>query len=73
MRFGIGGVLLAANGPSAERRVLDHADGRAPVGMPGSADRLRRLHADDFDAQVEPFLTAIAEYGGDRGDTLPAP
>ena len=28
-------VLLAGNGPSAERRVLDHADGWAPVGAAG--------------------------------------
>jgi probable F420-dependent oxidoreductase len=109
-------VLLAGNGPSAERRVLEHADGWAPVGMPDIADRVRRLqaqalsaerkvavsifacpvsakdfeeledagvdrcvhwvdsmHADDFDAQMQPFLTAIEEYGPDRADALPTP
>ena len=102
-------VLLASNGPRAERRVLDHWDGWAPFGMPGIAGRVRRLqsdavaagrkvsvtivacpvsakefeeledagvdrcihwvdsmHTDDFDAQMEPFLTAIEDYGGDR-------
>jgi probable F420-dependent oxidoreductase len=108
-------LLLAGNGPSAERRVLDHADGWAPVGVPGIADRVRRLvsdalaadrkvsvtivacppsakefeeledagvdrclhwvdsmHADDFDAQMQPFLTAIEEYGWDRAEAMPA-
>jgi alkanesulfonate monooxygenase SsuD/methylene tetrahydromethanopterin reductase-like flavin-dependent oxidoreductase (luciferase family) len=108
-------VLLAGNGPSAERRVLEHADGWAPVGVPGIADRVRRLqsdavaagrkvsvtivacppsakefeeledagvdrcvhwvdsmHADDFDAQMEPFLTAIDQYGGDRAGATPS-
>ena len=107
-------VLLASNGPSAERRVLDYADGWAPIGVPGIADRVRRLqsdalaagrkvsvtivacpvsakefeeledagvdrcvhwvdsmHADDFDAQMQPFLTAIEEYGADRADAMP--
>ena len=39
-------VLLAGNGPSAERRVLDHADGWAPVALPDIADRVRRLRSD---------------------------
>jgi len=107
-------VLLAGNGPSAERRVLDHADGWAPVALPDIADRSRRLrsdaqaagrnvsvtvvavppsakefeeyedagvdrclhwvdsmHADDFDAQMEPFLAAIEEYGWDRAEAIP--
>ena len=107
-------VLLAGNGPSAERRVLDHADGWAPVALPDIADRARRLrsdalaadrkvsvtvvavppsakefeqyedagvdrclhwvdsmHADDFDAQMEPFLTALEEYGWDRAEAMP--
>jgi probable F420-dependent oxidoreductase len=109
-------VLLAGNGPSAERRVLDHADGWAPVAVPGIADRVRRLrsaalaadrkvlvtlvacpvsasefedledagvdrcvhwvdsmHADDFDAQMQPFLTAIEEYGWDRAEAISTP
>jgi probable F420-dependent oxidoreductase len=108
-------VLLAGNGPSAERRVLEHADGWAPVGVPGIADRVRQLQADalaagrkvsvtivacppsakefeeledagvdrcvhwvdsmhpeDFDAQMQPFLTAIEEYGSDRAEVMPA-
>jgi probable F420-dependent oxidoreductase len=108
-------VLLASNGPSAERRVLAHADGWAPIGMPGIADRVRRLHADalaagrtvsvtivacplsakelqeledagvdrclhwvdsmhahDFDAQMQPFLTALEDYGCDRAEAIPA-
>jgi alkanesulfonate monooxygenase SsuD/methylene tetrahydromethanopterin reductase-like flavin-dependent oxidoreductase (luciferase family) len=107
-------VLLAGNGPSAERRVLDHADGWAPVALPDIADRVRRLqadalvadrkvsvtvvavppsakefeelddagvdrclhwvdsmHADDFDAQMQPFLAAIQEYGWDRAEAMP--
>ena len=109
-------VLLAGNGPTAEARVLDHADGWAPVFLPDIPDRVRRLqtaaaaadrmvsvtivacpltakefeeleeagvdrcvhwvdsmHGDDFDAQMEPFLTAIDEYGGDRAEAVPAP
>ncbi len=109
-------VLLAGNGPSAGRRVLDHADGWAPVALPGIADEVRQLHsaareagrkvsvtivavtpsakefeeleaagvdrclhwvdsmhADDFDAQMEPFLSAIEEYGPDRAEAVPAP
>lgn len=97
-------VLLAGNGPSAGRRVLDHADGWAPVALPGIANEVRQLqaaadaagrkvsvtivavtpsakefeeledagvdrcvhwvdsmHADDFDAQMQPFLSAIEE------------
>ncbi len=107
-------VLLAGNGPSAERRVLDHADGWAPVALPDIADRVRRLrsdalaadravsvtvvavppsskefeeledagvdrclhwvdsmHADDFDSQMQPFLTALEEYGWDRAEAMP--
>ena len=107
-------VLLAANGASAERRVLDHADGWAPIAEPGIADRVRRLrsaaaaagrtvsvtivacppspaefeeledagvdrclhwvdsmHADDFAGQMQPFLTAIEEFGWDRADAMP--
>lgn len=107
-------VLLAGNGPSAERRVLDHADGWAPIALPDIADRVRRLrsdalaagrkvsvtvvavppsarefeeledagvdrclhwvdsmHADDFDAQMQPFLAALEEYGWDRADAMP--
>jgi probable F420-dependent oxidoreductase len=107
-------VLLAGNGPSAGRRVLDHADGWAPVALPGIADEVRQLqsaaaaagrkvsvtivavtpsakefeeleaagvdrclhwvdsmHADDFDAQMQPFLTAIEEYGPDRAEAIP--
>lgn len=109
-------VLLAGNGPSAGRRVLDHADGWAPVALPGIADEVRQLqsaareagrtvsvtivavppsakdfeeleaagvdrclhwvdsmHADDFDAQMQPFLSAIEEYGPDRAGAVPAP
>jgi probable F420-dependent oxidoreductase len=109
-------VLLAGNGASAERRVLDHADGWAPVAEPAIADRVRRLqaaardrgrpvsvtivacppsasefealeaagvdrcvhwvdsmHADDFDAQMQPFLSAIEEYGPDRAHAMPTP
>jgi probable F420-dependent oxidoreductase len=108
-------VLLAGNGPSAERRVLDHADGWAPVYLPDIPGRVRRLqsdagvagrkvsvtivacplsaeefeeledagvdrclhwvdsmNADDFDAQMLPFLTAIEEYGWDRAEAMPA-
>ena len=107
-------VLLAGNGPSAERRVLDHADGWAPVFLPDIPDRVRRLrsdalaagrkvavtivacplsakefedledagvdrcvhwvdstHADDFDALMQPFLSAIEEYGWDRAGAVP--
>jgi probable F420-dependent oxidoreductase len=107
-------VLLGGNGPSAERRVLDHADGWAPVFLPDIPDRVRRLksdalaagrkvsvtivacpvsaaefeeleaagvdrcvhwvdsmHADDFDSQMRPFLTAIDEYGWDRAEAMP--
>ena len=31
------------------------------------------MHADDFDAQMEPFLTAIEEYGWDRAEAMPTP
>jgi alkanesulfonate monooxygenase SsuD/methylene tetrahydromethanopterin reductase-like flavin-dependent oxidoreductase (luciferase family) len=98
-------VLLGGNGASAERRVLDHADGWAPVAEPGIADRVRRfrsaalaadrkvsvtivacplsakefdelddagvdrclhwvdsMHVNDFEPQMQPFLTAIEEY-----------
>lgn len=107
-------VLLAGNGPSAGRRVLDHADGWAPVALPGIANEVRQLqaaadaagrkvsvtivavtpsakefeeledagvdrcvhwvdsmHADDFDAQMQPFLSAIEEYGSDRAEAMP--
>jgi hypothetical protein len=30
------------------------------------------MRADDFDAQMEPILAAIEEYGSDRADALPA-
>ena len=106
-------VLLASNGASAERRVLEYADGWAPIGVPGISDRVRQLqsdaraagrtvsvtivacpvsakeleelneagvdrclhwvdsmHADDFDAQMEPFLTAIEQYGWDRAEAV---
>jgi hypothetical protein len=29
------------------------------------------MHADDFDAQMQPFLTAIEEYGPDRAEAIP--
>jgi probable F420-dependent oxidoreductase len=107
-------VLLAGNGPTAEARVLDHADGWAPVFLPDIPDRVRGLqaaaaaadrtvsvtivacpltakefeeledagvdrcvhwvdsmHADDFEAQMLPFLRAIDEYGGDRAEAVP--
>ncbi len=109
-------VLLAGNGPSAERRVLEYADGWAPVALPDIADRVRRLRsdaqaadrqvsvtvvavppsakefeeledagvdrclhwvdsmlADDFDSQMQPFLTAVEEYGWDRAEAIPSP
>ena len=29
------------------------------------------MHADDFEAQMQPFLTAIEEYGPDRTEAIP--
>lgn len=29
------------------------------------------MHADDFEAQMQPFLTAIEEYGWDRAEAMP--
>jgi probable F420-dependent oxidoreductase len=109
-------VLLAGNGPSAERRVLEYADGWAPVALPDIADRVRRLRSDaqaadrqvsvtvvavppsakefeeledagvdrclhwvdsmlpdDFESQMQPFLTAVEEYGWDRAEAIPSP
>jgi len=31
------------------------------------------MHADDFDVQMQPFLTAIEEYGSDRAEAMPTP
>jgi hypothetical protein len=31
------------------------------------------MHRDDFDAHMEPFLTAIEEYGWDRAEAVPTP
>src|SRR6478735_3295406 len=53
-------VLLAGNGPSAERRVLDHADGWAPVALPDIADRVRRLQADALVAGRKVSVTVVA-------------
>jgi hypothetical protein len=30
------------------------------------------MHPDDFDTQMQPFLTAIEEYGWDRAEAMPA-
>jgi hypothetical protein len=29
------------------------------------------MHADDFDAQMQPFLAAIDEFGWDRAEAMP--
>jgi hypothetical protein len=31
------------------------------------------MHADDFDAQMQPFLSAIEEYGSDRAEAISTP
>ncbi|GAA3308149.1 LLM class F420-dependent oxidoreductase [Streptomyces cinereospinus] len=61
-------VLLPANGPRAQRRLVDHADGWLPVGMDADAlaaqwHRLRELA--DERGRTEPLRTVVrvnAEY-----------
>jgi probable F420-dependent oxidoreductase len=53
-------VLLAGNGPSAERRVLDHADGWAPVALPGIADQVRQLQSAALAADRKVTVTIVA-------------
>ncbi len=53
-------VLLAGNGASAERRVLDHADGWAPVAEPGIPDRVRRLRSAALAADRKASVTLVA-------------
>jgi hypothetical protein len=79
MRFGIGGVCTEET-----LRPAEPASASSHSATPSSARRRWRastcsataevdsMHADDFDAQMEPFLAAIEEYGSDRADALPA-